>query len=906
MNRIVAHAVVSVLLLAAPTATYAGETGMSHDDTVNPGAPLPHIAPPGGSTSPQPLSTNTTPRTGATPLPSGLPPREVQPGEETPQTEDELYVGRKAGGGSVSSGDEDEFEDLDIERRTVQGAEKPGAPSKRPSAGPGGQGVGLPPRRKEGPMARGAPTPGAPAPGADVTASKRGPNCGTFWTTRVEDPEVNVNPCPKNCTRGERQLVNTYKQGNKTLYDARYQCYQMATVPQSKGGAALTPDNSPPARARAVIEKPAAVPAGTVTPASGPWGIFARLKGSRFASADSVRALWYPNNDTTKAPTLSASVTIRGRHGPDEIAIQIPLDPAKSGGVGNFSSGPLHILLFMPDEKTVIYAGRYTVDTGIARKDLRKAVGAEVAVKPTTSTAGTAQPAGSGEPRLVTGGTQGVQVAGGETASTQSGIGGAPRELNRPAAADREVSTRNIVPGPTLLAVTDVTATTLTLKWKPLAGAGGYTLHAAAKGLNHSVTGPEVKQPASMSNDLSAPLSGLVPGVEHSVWVTVNYPDGKRGSSDPKNVTTAAAENPKGLKTSAIGPGAIRLEWEASPGASHYLVQGSNLQRTQTTNTAVAVSNLAAATHEWSVIAVYPPGVYNDLNPSRVSATVAADVSGRARYRITINGFRVDQETMDDPLQRDGKGDEVYFALRVEEYDRTNLTRSGHALVKSPVFGDKNGFPAQSRVMAGRAGESGGLRRGDLYPGANPVTRSREPSSIDLPLFVWDGYLEAGKSALLIYPAIWEWDGEQAGERFSHWLGDFNNDGFANTYGAIKRDSVIQQFTADRVNVLTLDAAAHATGATWINITNSELSGDRPIGFSQVRSALESIFTLGSYTYFERVIVLTREAIERELAARNTSSLPPGIVAIRYRDDPAADGTFGGDYTLYLQVERLP
>lgn len=704
------------------------------------------------------------------------------------------------------------------------------------------------PTREAGPAIRGT---------APAAAARARQNCGTFWTPPVEDPEADVNPCPKGCERGERQLVNAHKQGDKTVYAARYQCYRIPVVAKRP-----PPDDSPFGRARAQIERPGAKPAGTIEPASGAWGVFARLKGPGFGRATGVVGLWYPNDDTSQLPAMRTSVTLGGRPGPDELRIQIPLDPARTGSRGDFSRGTLHIVLQLPSEKAAVYAGTYSV--------------------------------------------------GGGTQSSSSGITGAPAagegRFGNVADQRGSVSTKQMAgAGTTISAVRDITPTTLTIAWKPVAGASGYTLHASAQGLNHNVAGAEVRQPGSVSGDLSATLGGLAPGVRHSVWVSVRYPDGTQGTSVPQAVMLANAENPQGFKAVPIGPGAVRLEWQPVPGAIQYRVEGANLPRMQTAETAVAVSNLSPATHEWTLITIYPAGVFNDLNATRLSASVDPSEAGRARYRITVNGFRVDQETMDDPLQRDGKGDEVYVAVKVEEFDRATRNRIGHALVKSPVFGDKNGFPTQTRVMAGSTGGSGGLRRGDLYPGANPAIRSRAPSSIDLPLLVWDGHLEAGKSALIIYPAIWEWDGEQAGERFARWLRNFDDDGFANVHGAITRDSVIQQFSASRLNVQTLDyAAAHATGATWINLLNSELSGDRPIGFSQVRSALDSIFTLGSYVYYERAIVLTRESIEGELAARNTSSYPPGTIATRYRDDPAGDGTLGGDYTLYLQVERLP
>lgn len=58
-----------------------------------------------------------------------------------------------------------------------------------------------------------------------------GANCGTYWTGWTEDPNADLNPCPKDCERGERQLVNTSKQGDKTLYAARFQCYRGAATP---------------------------------------------------------------------------------------------------------------------------------------------------------------------------------------------------------------------------------------------------------------------------------------------------------------------------------------------------------------------------------------------------------------------------------------------------------------------------------------------------------------------------------------------------------------------------------------------------------------------------------------------------------------------------------------------------
>jgi hypothetical protein len=61
-----------------------------------------------------------------------------------------------------------------------------------------------------------------PGPGAVVVERD---NCGTQWTDWVTDPEADVNPCPSMCERGERQVLNSRKDGDTELYQARYQCY---------------------------------------------------------------------------------------------------------------------------------------------------------------------------------------------------------------------------------------------------------------------------------------------------------------------------------------------------------------------------------------------------------------------------------------------------------------------------------------------------------------------------------------------------------------------------------------------------------------------------------------------------------------------------------------------------------
>lgn len=282
----------------------AGETGMSETGTVNPGppppmnsGPPPRIAPPGGGVTPAPLPTNTTPAVGSAPLPVGAPAREVQPGVETPQVDNPSGqgLGGRPRAGTRSSGDEDDIDDLEIERHTVRGVDMPGPPSKPPSAmqRSGGDGTqteddlyvgrkatdtplgdlkptsipALPSsagvqrsggdgtqteddlyvgrKATDGPLDASKPSPAAalsasspqlpqrtesmatparPAlPRAVVVVPRQ--SCGTYWTGWLKDPNADANPCPKGCQRGKQLQLNQHKNGDTTEYEANYECY---------------------------------------------------------------------------------------------------------------------------------------------------------------------------------------------------------------------------------------------------------------------------------------------------------------------------------------------------------------------------------------------------------------------------------------------------------------------------------------------------------------------------------------------------------------------------------------------------------------------------------------------------------------------------------------------------------
>jgi len=131
-QRVLCSVVAGILLMPS---VFAGETGMSYDGSGDPNDPKPRFAPPGAGTTPKPQMKNTTPlssQSGVAPLQGGVPHREVQPGTETPQADDATSGGgtRQPRGGLRSSGDDDDMDDQEVQRHTVQGMEVPGRPSK--------------------------------------------------------------------------------------------------------------------------------------------------------------------------------------------------------------------------------------------------------------------------------------------------------------------------------------------------------------------------------------------------------------------------------------------------------------------------------------------------------------------------------------------------------------------------------------------------------------------------------------------------------------------------------------------------------------------------------------------------------------------------------------------------------
>ena len=154
----------------------------------------------------------------------------------------------------------------------------------------------------------------------------------------------------------------------------------------------------------------------------------------------------------------------------------------------------------------------------------------------------------------------------------------------------------------------------------------------------------------------------------------------------------------------------------------------------------------------------------------------------------------------------------------------------------------------------------GGLRAGDVYPGTDPAVRTKEPSSSDLPLLVWQGKLAAGTDALFLIPTVWEWD--DAASNYTAWL-----DGVDMRSGVkplAGHDAIIYHaYMSD-------DAIKGALAGQRIAIVEqrgifASPDGDRPLGCFKYRAGFSQ------FECPDRVVVIEREFLDRELALGNTA-----------------------------------
>jgi hypothetical protein len=282
----------------------------------------------------------------------------------------------------------------------------------------------------------------------------------------------------------------------------------------------------------------------------------------------------------------------------------------------------------------------------------------------------------------------------------------------------------------------------------------------------------------------------------------------------------------------------------------------------------------------------------------------------RARFRVSLNGFYVNRETADDPLERDGAGDEVFVVpatFGINALGRTEaLAWRTDVTLLGQTRDDLIIEPAGSRT------DRGGLQTGDAYPTSPPWVRSRPFWRGAPPQVLFEGELVRGEIGTIVAPTIWEWDGnsELQGRYYAEFEGGF---------GRI-RDTARRVLLGLPVGSSGVPRRRTALDPEWLGAMLSAERGlleptiwgdgfrDRPIGMVTPSGCSVDGDNIGcgvedppeSYVFRLQGLILTYDNAGR--AADTDRGWGPGVLAIRYQDDAQIQG----DYTLFLQIERLP
>jgi hypothetical protein len=260
-----------------------------------------------------------------------------------------------------------------------------------------------------------------------------------------------------------------------------------------------------------------------------------------------------------------------------------------------------------------------------------------------------------------------------------------------------------------------------------------------------------------------------------------------------------------------------------------------------------------------------------------------AEASETGHFRVYVAGFKVNRETADDPLQRDGVRDEVAvsgasFTVNAEGR-ATSVLGPGWF---SAIMGDEGRNNVQ---RAGSGGDRGGLQTGDSHPAHGRFT---EPLIRGHLLF--NGTLMRGRNAVVFAPMLLEWDN--------------NNLEILESFGRAWRAAMPRM--AERVS-----QALHASGAAAeredvrlgrLGETFGPFGSGRPGAFGDLGPRTRPIGmqrVRDEFVFRPDVLVLTFESADR--ASRANMGFGLGVIPVNAVDEDA----MRGNYTIMVRVERV-
>ena len=442
--------------------------------------------------------------------------------------------------------------------------------------------------------------------------------------------------------------------------------------------------------------------------------------------------------------------------------------------------------------------------------------------------------------------------------------------------------------------------------WEAPAGAAGYTLcRESPPGSSNCTVLTASQLPASTVKYFDV---GLPPGGTHAYRVTAWRSDGHYGTAAA--VTGRAGDVPppdnfRVLEDRSMAANAeLVLGWDApssfsstgqSVKAGTFRLSGTGLSAPVMVNATTQRVPLGSGEHRWTVTAMIPSpagGWFESPTPA------VLEFKAPGKYRLVALGFQVQQQSSDDLLDKDGRGNEVYVAAAVTVTTRTLSTPQVNT-VRGGSYGDvgNSGKAFPRRYQAGSASRGGGLATGDIVPvGLNlgaPVTAA-SPSSF--PVILWEGRLN-DQGMVVVHPTLWEEDLDQT--FYNQWVRKVTA-AAQGGYAALRTDFAAITSLRDG------GALGPATGDAIVGCQDDIIyvplpehcpahGQDRPLGLVPSYSAA---------FWQDRLVVLTQASIEAAL--RSTGPRPgaaPGVIIVPLLES-GKEAKAG--YELFLRVERLP
>jgi hypothetical protein len=255
-------------------------------------------------------------------------------------------------------------------------------------------------------------------------------------------------------------------------------------------------------------------------------------------------------------------------------------------------------------------------------------------------------------------------------------------------------------------------------------------------------------------------------------------------------------------------------------------------------------------------------------------------------FRVTFTGFKINHQTYDDIFEGDGVGDEVTLIHQVAVIDNTG----GFTQLVSPAsFTSPLGQKPPNPERAGSGSPTGGLVTGDGHPTSTPWVVTTPIISGNPPNILFEGSITQRTNAVIIAPAIWEWDGDQR---------------LQSDYASKMSDARVSVTSAVRAMIdgtrpLTPDSAMMPGAA--VGIGNTVTLGRGFLGLGDPKNRPIGMTALGdNFGFTPKVIALTYD-VARELARRDIG-FGRGVLLVPY---PESDGLLQGDYSLFLKIEDL-